>query len=482
MLNLILSLLMMGHAQAKEVELYADCYNYCAFREFENNCHGIAFKHIKDKGTPKQKQTFFYTHWSKLRKGCVNNRLPTYDFISEKEVMAACTCEGLPKLGPLPDKDAPMTEETRQELIALKKKIQNWAPCAPDPMTLDYKDDQHPYGPSDVKSCEEMKKKGERGYMVLGGCHTEGEAQCTYFGNTNYFAGPLCFFGDMDMCDDILKNLDPETGGWHRSAFQRRTILAERGQSLFSRDEFIGIMLYFIKTKDKANAEKWMRFIDKNPEIPSFLLGKFNKVMNICPPLPNEKPAELTDFQWEEMQPDDRCEMRGDSWATMYKVYQYLGFSDDELKSISKKIYKKMKMNNPIGAIIANISARTVKAVSYEQGDQASNILIMQATGHGDHPIVKDAARLINERAEYDNPYYHYIDKRKATEYGAYLIKKYCPETAPNYKNPPHGGRGVAAAGFFDFEMHFFQGVRNGWEASMPTGHDCIGWINMMLQ
>lgn len=469
------------NTKKKQVELYADCPNYCAFREMEKNCHGIAFKETKEK-KDKKKIKYHYTHWSDLRKGCVNNRIPFYEFISEKEVVAACPCDGLPKLAAPPDKDLDLSEGTRQELIALKKKIGKWARCAPDPLTIDYKNDQAPYTPEQSDSCVEMKKRGENPYIVLGGCHTEGNHQCTYYGNTNNYAGPLCYAGDLDRCDDMLKNMEPDTGAWHRSAFQRRTILAERGQSMFSRDEFVGIMLYFIKTKDKASAEKWMRFIHNNPEIPSTLLGKLNKVMSICPPLPDQKPEGVTDFQWEEMQPDDRCEMRGDSWATMYKVYEYLGFSDDELKSISKKIYRKMKINNPIGAIVADISARTVKEVGYEQGNQATNVLILQATGHGDNPIVKDAARVINERSGFESAYYHFLDKRKPTEYGAHLIKKYCPETMPDYKNPPHGGQGIAAGGFFDFAVHYHKGVASGWQANMPTGHECIAWINLYLQ
>lgn len=466
-------------AQAKEVELYADCPNYCAFREFEKNCHGIAFKAISDEG---KKIKYHYTHWSDSRKGCVNNRIPFYDFISEEKVKNACPCVGLPEKSPPPDKDQDLSEKTRQELIALKKKILSWAPCAPDPLTIDYSNDQTPYGPKAVKSCDEMKKKGEPGYIVLGGCHTDGNHQCTYYGNTNNYAGPLCAAGDMDRCADVLKNQDPETGAWHRSAFQKRTILAERGQPMFSRDEFVGIMLYFIQTKDKVAAEKWMKFVAENPEIKSTLLGNLNKVISICPPLPDKKPDELTDFQWQEMQPDDRCEMRGDSWATMYKVYKYIGFSDDELKSISKKMYRKMRVNDPIGAIIANISTRTVKEVGYEQGNQATNVLILQLTGHGDNPIVKDAARVINDRSGYESAYYHYLDKRKPTEYGAYLIKKYCPENKPDYQNPPHGGQGIAAAGFFDFAVHYFNGVASGWEANMPTGHECLGWINFYLK
>ena len=92
-------------------------------------------------------------------------------------------------------------------------------------------------------------------------------------------------------------------------------------------------------------------------------------------------------------------------------------------------------------------------------------------------------AKLINKRTELENPYYHYLAQgNKATEYGAYLIKKYCPETQPDYVHPPLGGIGSAAASFFDSNAHFYGGLKDSWQAVLPTGHDCIGWIDFYIQ
>lgn len=462
-------------AQAEvKVELYADCANYCSFQEFEDNCHGIAFKRVSNDGTK-----FLYTHATD--EGCTYDRLPYYHFISREEVNKACTCEGIQKAPALPDKESAMSEDTAKKLVELQNTIKKWAICAPDPLTIQPKDELHPFKAEDTESCQAMKEKGKQGYLYLGGCSVEHPEYCTYYGNTNNYSGPLCFAGDMDRCEEVRKSQDPETGAWYRNAFQRRFPESERGQPLFSRDEFIGVMLYLLKTNDKTAAEKWMRFIDNNAEKRSSILGALDRVVDICPQHRAERPSHIPESEWTEMQTDDRCEMRPDSWGTMYRVYEKLGFSDRELKKISKKLYWKMRLNTPINAITANLSARTVKDVGYEQGNQATNILILRALGMDRNGILKDASDVIDRRSGYESPYYHWLAQDgKATEYGAALIRKYCPLTMPQYGNTPNG-LGVPSASFFDFGVHYFGGVEAGWQKVLPTGHECIGWINLYL-
>lgn len=450
-------------------ELYVDCKNYCAFRDFKNNCHGIAFKKKKNNG----KFDYKYTHFSELFNSCSNG----LKNIPIKKVNQLCDCSSLPEIGPIPDREEPLKDATAADLIELRDKISRWAPCAPNPFKLDIPvNDQEPLTQKDLRACS----TDPEGYPVLGGCYQGGVQSCTYYGNTNNYAGPFCLFGDQQMCNAIKMSQDPITGGWHRSAFQRRFIESERGQPTFSRDEFLGIMLYFVKTKDKNAAKKWMQFIEKNPKKYLTGLGKTIKVYNICPPHKAVKPPYISDRDWQRIQADDRCEMRGDSWATMYKVYRYIGFTNKDLQQISKGIYHKMRTYYLSGNLISNLSSRFVPAIGYEMGNQATNILLLKFAGD-DSLVLNNAAHLINKRTGFESPYYHYLDKGP-TEYGAYLIKKYCPSEQPNYQKPEQGGIGRAAASYFDSAIHYYGGIKDNWETNLPTGHECIGWINLYLQ
>ena len=473
---LALLCLMSFGAQAKATfELYADCANYCSFREFPNNCHGFAFKRTKD-----QKIDYFYTHYSDVLDACVYTRPPVLRSIDFKKAQAQCDCEHLPQLPELPAKDSPLSHETRLELTTLKDKIKQWAPCAPNPLTVTPVNDQRHFRPNEQLSCQSMQE----GYMVLGGCE-EGTSidYCNYYGNTNNSAGPFCLAGDRDRCADIKLNQDPVTGAWYRSAFQRRFPLSERGQPLFSRDEVLGVMLYLAKTKDKIAAEKWMRFLDKNPKKFMTGLGKIIKVYNFCPSHGvSGRPTNISEQEWKGMQPDDRCEMRPDNWAIMYKTYRYIGFSDEDLLTISPKIFARMKALDNLTAITSLVSSLTVPANSYEAGLQATSILLLRAIGMDENSILNSAARALDQKTAHGNPYYHFLASgNRPTEYGGHLIKKFCSPEKPNYVHPPQGGVGRPAASFFDAALHTFGGLNQGWEANLPTGHDCIAWINLYL-
>jgi len=409
-------------------ELYADCANHCAFREFPDNCHGIAFKSSRN-----GENDILYTSFLKPLNACFYARPPYYKTIKMGEVKQVCNCDHLPVLPTLPDPDAPMTEQTRNELIALKERIEEWAPCATDPMRITPVNEDGKFSITDQGVCKNMKN----GYIVLGGCEQGMDPSfCVFYGNTNNIAGPYCLAGDLDRCKDVALAQDPTTGAWYRNAYQRRDPLSERGQPLFSRDEFLGVMLYLAKTKDKDSAMKWMQFIEKNPR--KFLSGPKKdikiKVYNICPSHGvNEKPESITDKQWEDMQPDDRCEMRPNDWVAMYETYKHIGFTDQDLKSMSAGIYARMLATKPIMSVTSLVSAGTVPARNYQLALQATMILLYREIGFKGN------------------------------------------------LNPPQGGRGTPSAAYFDSASHTFGGINNGYETNLPIGHDCIGWINLYL-
>ncbi|MBI2606285.1 MAG: hypothetical protein HYW49_09420 [Deltaproteobacteria bacterium] len=455
-----------------------ECPNYCAFKEFEHNCHGIRFKETTGKTTE-----YLYTHWSKLQGGCAYNFPPYFKFAHKEDIAAKCDC-GSDPVTPLPDRNEPLRPETAAELRVLRQKTHAWARCAPDPLTLPPPADiLRPILPSDVDTCENMKAQGKEGYLILGDCEKPGDDGCSYFGNTNNVAGPFCLAGDLDRCEDLRKSQDPVTGAWFRNAFQRRYPLSEQGQPLFSRDEFLGMMLYLFKTRDKVAAEKWMKFLRDNPKKKLSVVGLID-VYNICPPRPATRPPEIPPGNWEDMLPDDRCEMRGDSWAVMYQAYRAIGFSDAELKAISKPMYRRMRSMLPWEGITVNLSVRTVPAVgggAYQTGLQATTLALLHAMGY-DNAWLRNAGKVIDRRTGYANPYYHWIASGfRATEYGAALIKKYCPVERPYYGPLPGGGRAVASGGFFDSGVQFFGGLGPYGAKSEPIGHDCAAWIDFYL-
>lgn len=475
-ISLILGLLCCVSALAT-IEFKVDCGNHCAFREFEKNCHGAYFKLTNGNSRPE----FILANYDSGIDQCLalSYNPPAFRKVKLEEVQKLCDCSQLPPLPALPNKSAPMSSSTIEDLKELRALNETWAPCAPDPLIIATPaDEQHPLKDSDLDSCQNMKREGKAGYVMLG-CEELSSPDCTYHGNTNNYSGPLCFAGEADRCDDIKKSQDPVTGGWYRNAYQRRFPNSERGQSLFSRDEFLGVMLYLAKTKDKVAAEKWMRFIDKNPKIGS-TVAKSIKVLSICPPRPSTKPPEVSDAEWKAMLPNDSCEFRGDTYGSMYRTYRHIGFSDKELKSFSKHIYRMMKISNPITNLTAELSTHFVPAVGYEQGNQASNLLLLFNIGWKNNKTLQRSASTINRRSSFESPYYHYLEYGP-TEYGAHLIKKYCLRAPPVFGPFPDGWH-LPSASYFDSSVHYFGGKTWEWLIHTPNGHECIGWINLYLK
>jgi hypothetical protein len=89
----------------------------------------------------------------------------------------------------------------------------------------------------------------------------------------------------------------------------------------------------------------------------------------------------------------------------------------------------------------------------------------------------------LDRRTGYISPYFHYLAEDEVPdEYGAYLIRKYCPLVMP-YSGPIANGHfALPAASFFDMGMRSFGGVNEYGIKSEPMGHECIAWINLYLK
>lgn len=476
LLALVLPLPQILRAETRS-EPAVECANFCAFSEFENHCQGVRFK-LTD--TTSGESKIVYTIWNRLQKTCTAwTRTPLPYSMSPSEADALCKCP--PQSSKPPKRDEPISDPSKNELLELRSKIETWSMCAPDPLTHTPNSPSVPFLPHEVMSCASMKDEGITGYMIPGGCVAGQLQNCSYYPNTNNLSGVFCFAGNTDRCEEVRKSQDPVTGAWYRNAYQRLFPDTEMGQPLFSRDEFMGVMFYLLKTRDRVAAEKFMRFLGNNPKKPLTYSQGLIHVVDICPQRPKEKPPEIPDSNWTDMLSDDRCEMRPPTWAMMAATYEAIGFTPAELKRISPFIYKKMKRNKvfiTLGARTLSNTAPAVGGAAYESALQAGANWIATATGHGSKRILR-AQGDINRRTGYISPYFHYLASGgRATEYGAYLIKKYCPVTLP-YAGPVPGGIAAPAASFFDMGMRSFGGLNEYGIQSTPTGHDCLAWIDL---
>jgi hypothetical protein len=474
-----------------------ECNNYCAFSEFEPRCSGVRFKVTTTKNDTTDTETV-YTIWNEVLQACTSvKKFPKILSIKTNKIKAACQCEAPTAV--LPDPHGPITDASKQKLVELKSHIENWSMCAPNPLTLKPNSLLQPFLPNQVESCVSMKQKGQQGYMIMGGCNDQQLYNCNYYPNTNNLAGVFCATGDEDRCEDVRKSQDPVTGAWYRNAYQRIYPNSEQGQPLFSRDEVLGVLFYLAHKKDKTAAQKWLQFIERNPTKNSFIWetvlerlklstpkrAKKIQILDFCPPRPKEKPEGISDAAWVEMQSDDRCEMRPTTWGTMYQVYRYMGFTDADLKKMAPTVFKKLKANQNLAAAGTQLFSHTTPAVgggAYQTALLVSNNWLLQIVGQ-DNPTLQQAQKVLNRRSGYISPYFHYqAENRRATEFGAYLIQKYCPVTMP-YAGPlPGGGVAYPAASFFDMGMRSFGGLNEYGIQSTPTGHDCLAWIRLYVK
>lgn len=472
----ILAFIISTHTLAATVEFAPDCPNICQFSEFENACQGVRFKI-----TTKKKSTYKYTVWNERLNACYAVTIHGVLTADKEKINAQCACP--PSNIAPPSQNQKLSEQTKNELLTLRQDIKSWAMCAPDPETIDPIRLTGPYSIEQMRPCTEMAQAGEKGYIVTGNCSAYNKDECTYYGNTNVMAGPYCLLGDMDSCEAIKKSQDPATGAWFRNAYQKRFPDSEQGQPLFSRDELLGVMLYLAKTKDRTAALKWMRFIAKNPK-KGLTFVNFIKVFDICPKRPEHRPPTVPADRWEGMQSDDRCELRPDSWGLMYKVYRYIGITHKEMKSISKTMFRKMLANSWTRDVSLPISALTVPAVgggSYQLALQAKTLLLLRYMKQS-NKIFDGSAETFNKRTGYINPYLHWMDQQhQATEYGAYLIKKFCPSERPIIAPLPTGGMGRPEASYFTGAIQYLGGSGPYGYSPLPTGHECIAWIDLYL-
>jgi hypothetical protein len=463
-----------------------DCENYCAFSEFPNNCQGVYYQYPDNHKS--------YSGYSETYRGCYENRVPdaeTIDFNAHVLNRSAIRCNCPAVSVSLPSETEPLRNETRTALTILREQMRARTTCAPSPNTRPDPANQVavPYRYDEKAPCFQVNAP-PRAYILdelcSPGLSFNFYGGCQYHGDAVGGMGWICHSGEMDRCRDIAEAQDPQTGAWYRNSYLRRFPGQYRGQPYFSRDMGNGVMKYLLKTRDKPRAEKWLRFLARNP--------KHAGTFNLCPP-PVPQPPFMSDEEYGFVQFDDRCMMGPTFLGQLYRVLRHIGFSDGELNRINSELYQSMVAGT--GLLNANllVSARTVpaKGANAYQATLAADEVMSRMLMGDRGTTSRSAARILNERTSKINPRFHWLAQNAtATEYGAYLIKKFCRVPKPNYGNWAFSGNQRPEDGNptwhwlkgsnIDSVEYQYMGAPNSWGSrNAEIGHECIGWINLYL-
>ncbi len=464
-----------------------DCGNYCSFSEFPNNCQGVFY--LYPDGTKS------YSSYSTQYQACQETApLQANTHILARNLIP-CTCAP-PVSSPPANPSTPMSASTRSGLEILRAQIHDWAVCSPDPGRI-YPDVYQPMSYRNVDTCRNFRKRGKRSnFIEVGGCYTgllgfeDTEwHECMYGGDQSANTAQNCLFGDRERCFDLKDAQDPVTGMWYRNPYDRRHPETAFPQPLFSRDALLGLLSYVVMSKDKEALRKWLVFVRNNPKSPP--LGLFN----ICPPRPNPKPPHRTQEQWDDMNPDDRCGLVPSTAGLVYRVAIWAGLTNADLNAIGTDLFSALSSGSLVlyGTILGEaMSAPALGGPSYQLALTVNSILItLQAGGAGNSTLLS-AANQANNRTSKLNPGYHFLAQGKtATEYGAYLIRKYCKGTRPQFGvwfGSGFDGQGTNPSDYWNSGQTFlggnyqyFGGFGPYSEKIVPGGSDCISWLNMYL-
>lgn len=80
-------------------------------------------------------------------------------------------------------------------------------------------------------------------------------------GDSAIFNGILCYSGVEEGCRTV-RDSQATSGQWYRSP-RRMKNGGGNSKANFSRDQMMGLLLYFVKTKDKRSAEKWWKWVNR---------------------------------------------------------------------------------------------------------------------------------------------------------------------------------------------------------------------------
>lgn len=467
-----------------------DCGNYCFFSEIQPNCQGVYYNYTAT-------NTKSYSSWSSTQNGCIENNPLTFQthIIYPNQIPCNCAAKAAP-----PSRTTAMSSAMRDKLELLRAQVHAWTMCSPDPAS-NFANIFDPFTFKETNNCQYLRKRNiGRDYLAPHGCYTglfpwidRGWHTCGYLGDQLYDCGTACLSGNSDLCYNILDAQDQVTGGWYRNPFLRRHPETYTNQPQSSRDMMLGMLEYWIKSKNKTSATKWLYFVKNNPKV-KWTSGLYYH--NLCPQRLNiPKPPQLTQEQWDKTIPDDRCAIIPASWGLIYSTLKYIGFSDLELNNIDSSMYSNMVNGELTLNAEISLEAQSAPAIggnAWQVYDTFDSVFIRYLSKSSSQNQMRQAAATINKRTGYLNPVVQYLEHGGPTEYGAYLIRKYCTATRPNWGQwflSGNGGQGTNPTGYFIEGRHFFYGAyqfAGGLEQNLgfyilPNGHDCIMALNLYL-
>ncbi|MBC7691699.1 MAG: hypothetical protein H7222_08000 [Methylotenera sp.] len=462
-----------------------DCANFCNFSEFQHNCQGVYWDYGNgndDRG---------YSGWDSAYGACKETQ--TYTGTTHIIYLSQIQC-GCPSTSATPPANvtAALTATTRAELELLRAQVRAYTPCAPDPART-VADPFAPFKFDEVKSCQVLRKTRQRGaFIQIEHCSPglqTGDTECTYHGDQLANTPMTCLFGETDRCTDIRDSQDPVTGAWYRNPYQRRHPETATGQPIFSRDALLGIEAYVLKYRDKPAFLRWLTFMRNNPRVQP---GNF---FSHCPArLTIPKPPQVSQANWDAVIPDQRCALIPSAMGDLYLLAREIGITDAEINTIGSDLLGQMTLGANLVDQTAYLSALNVPTHgtgAYEAGDLMDEIGIRTQFSGGAGSVMTSAAQMINDRGGRINPGYHFIaNQAQATEYGAYLIKKYCKAPRPNWgmwflngwnwdNNPTNYWSAGKSHLYTNYQ--FSGGLTPYGEVPLVTGHDCLTWLDMYL-
>lgn len=465
-----------------------DCGTHCNFSEFTHNCQGVYWKYPDNARS--------YSSWSDQYGGCLESNVFQINTHLIYPNQVQCNCPAATSQPPT-NPSGSMTQATRQKLEVLRAQIQSWTPCAPDP-DRPVADLFKPFTFQELKSCQSLRKSGKRGVFTLAeNCfpgYFPGLEKCLYSGDHMANTVLSCRLGEESRCLDIKDSQDPVTGAWYRNPFHRRYPKTGALQPLFSRDAMMGMLSYIVTKRDKQALLKWLQFVAVQPKL---MGGTF---FNICPPRPNiPKPAPVSQSDWDHTLPDDRCHLVPSAAGLVYKVARDVGITQAEMQAISIPFFSALSSGEPLVETTLLGEAESAPAIgpsAYQIGLTFDAIAILQGIGGSSNGSLSSTLELaldaINRRTNQLNPGYHFFaEGRTATEYGAYLILKYCKAPRPQYgvnfetgwngewSNPTIHWNGANSIFYTNYQYLGGYGPYGG--KNSPVGHECLDWLNMYL-
>lgn len=372
-------------------------------------------------------------------------------------------------------KTKPMTQATRNELTALLAQIRGWAPCA------DWNQCDKAPGtnemrctPAQIRPCASFPDgQGLVGAMYLP------DTNPGFVGDSVGPAGMACLAGETARCNDVRIAQDRAgafgpAGAFYRSAAHMRVTgnySAVYSDPPFSRDHLIGVLAYWLATKDFDSIDRWIDFVKSNPRHSPFFV-------NICP---GGKQGATT---------DDRCNAVPSTWANVARVLKHIGY---DMSRLQGKLGNFVMTAPDIDILTTTTEAGNNTVLgehAYTAGDTFDVAVIYNRMGFS----MAEAFRRLNTRSNDRSPLYHLFHTGYATEWLGWLIRAYCPAskpdwdaTAPSIPDRVFANHGqperltVMGTNLFVWQYETFGGRNVVNQISVSNGHDCVELIRWAL-